>query len=66
MVIKSAITPHKFLSINSMVRAIAALAVGIAYPRKKQELERRITDYEANLDNVMTWEEIKTSIRGKQ
>ncbi|WP_413173900.1 addiction module protein [Anabaena azotica] len=33
---------------------------------QKRELDRRITDYEANPDDVMTWEEIKASIRGQQ
>jgi putative addiction module component (TIGR02574 family) len=31
---------------------------------QKLELDRRIADDEANLDNVMTWEEIKASIKG--
>jgi putative addiction module component (TIGR02574 family) len=38
-----------------------------AYPEltatQKQELDRRISDYETNPDNVMTWEEIKASIK---
>jgi putative addiction module component (TIGR02574 family) len=32
---------------------------------QKQELERRTADYEANPDNVMTWKEIKASIKGQ-
>jgi putative addiction module component (TIGR02574 family) len=30
---------------------------------QKQELERRTADYEANPDNVLTWEEVKASIK---
>jgi putative addiction module component (TIGR02574 family) len=30
---------------------------------QKQELERRTADYEANPDNVMTWEAVKASIK---
>jgi putative addiction module component (TIGR02574 family) len=32
---------------------------------QKQELERRTADYEANPDNVMTWEAVKASIKGQ-
>jgi putative addiction module component (TIGR02574 family) len=32
---------------------------------QKQELERRTADYEANPDNVMTWKEVKASIKGQ-
>lgn len=32
----------------------------------KQELDRRIADYDSNPDNVLTWEEIKASIKGQQ
>jgi putative addiction module component (TIGR02574 family) len=30
---------------------------------QKQELERRTADYETNPDNVLTWEEIRASIK---
>lgn len=33
---------------------------------RKQELDRRIDDTEANPDNVMTWDEVKVSIKGRQ
>jgi putative addiction module component (TIGR02574 family) len=33
---------------------------------QKLELDRRIADDEANPDKVMTWEEIKASIKGHQ
>jgi putative addiction module component (TIGR02574 family) len=32
---------------------------------QKHELDARIDDYDQNPDNVMTWEEIKTSIKGQ-
>ncbi len=32
---------------------------------QKQELERRTADYEANPENVMTWKEVKDSIKGQ-
>lgn len=43
------------------------IAAEQAYPEltdvQKQELDRRITDSELNPDNVMTWEEIKASLK---
>jgi putative addiction module component (TIGR02574 family) len=33
---------------------------------QKQELDRRIDDYEANPDNVLTWEEIKASVKARK
>jgi putative addiction module component (TIGR02574 family) len=32
---------------------------------QKHELDARIDDYDQNPENVMTWEEIKTSIKGQ-
>ncbi|AFY45220.1 addiction module protein [Nostoc sp. PCC 7107] len=59
------------LSIEERIRLVQAIwdsiAAEQAYPditeAQKQELERRNNDYEANPDNVMTWEEIKASIK---
>jgi putative addiction module component (TIGR02574 family) len=61
----------KALSIADRIRIVQdileSIAAEQAYPdlttAQKRELDRRISDYEANPDNVMTWEEIKTSIR---
>ncbi|MBD2446987.1 addiction module protein [Nostoc sp. FACHB-152] len=61
----------KTLSIEERIRLVQAIwdsiAAEQAYPyiteTQKQELDRRINDYEANPDNVMTWEEIKASIK---
>jgi putative addiction module component (TIGR02574 family) len=32
---------------------------------QKQELDRRMEEYDTNPDNTLTWEEIKASIKGK-
>ena len=64
----------KALSIADRIRIVQdileSIAAEQAYPdlttAQKRELDRRISDYEANPDNVMTWEEIKSSIRGHQ
>ena len=49
-----------------LVQAIwDSIAAEQAYPdlteAQKRELDYRIDDYEMNLDNVLTWEEIKVS-----
>ena len=33
---------------------------------QKNELDRRIADLDANPSNVLTWEEIKTQVRGQR
>jgi putative addiction module component (TIGR02574 family) len=33
--------------------------------QQRQELDRRIADNEQNSDDMMTWEEIKASIKGQ-
>lgn len=61
----------KSLSIEERIRFVQAIWDSIAaeqtYPdltaAQKQEMDRRINDYETNPDNVMTWEEIKASIK---
>lgn len=62
------------LSIEDRIRLVQAIwdsiAAEQAYPdlteQQKLELDHRIDDYEMNPDNVLTWEEIKASIKGKQ
>lgn len=74
MDISKTLNQIKALSITDRISIVqeilASMAAEQTHPdltkAQKQELDRRITDYEANPDNVMTWEEIKTSIRGKQ
>jgi len=64
----------KALSIADRIRIVQdileSIAAEQAYPdlttAQKRELDRRISDYETNPDDVMTWEEIKSSIRGQQ
>ncbi len=33
---------------------------------QKQELDRRIDNYEANPDDVLTWEEVKASVQAQR
>lgn len=59
------------LSVEDRIRLVQSIwdtiAAEQAYPEltyvQKQELDRRITDSELNPDNVMTWEEIKASLK---
>jgi putative addiction module component (TIGR02574 family) len=61
------------LSIEDRILLVQTIWDGIAaeqaYPdltvKQKQELDRRIGDSDANPDNVMTWAEIKASIKGQ-
>jgi putative addiction module component (TIGR02574 family) len=61
------------LGIQDRIRLVQAILDSIAaeqvYPdltdAQKQELDRRIDDYEANPDAVLTWEEVKASIQAK-
>ncbi|MGB3761337.1 MAG: addiction module protein [Rivularia sp. (in: cyanobacteria)] len=51
-----------------LVQAIwDSIAAEQAYPEltdeQKQELDNRIADSDANSDNVMTWQEVRDSIR---
>jgi putative addiction module component (TIGR02574 family) len=59
------------LSIEERINLVQAIWDGIAEDRacadltdmQKQELDRRIADSDNNPENVMTWEEIKASIK---
>ncbi len=59
------------LSIEDRIDLVQAIwdsiAAEQAYPNlteaQQKELDRRIADYETNSDNVLTWDEIKASIR---
>jgi putative addiction module component (TIGR02574 family) len=61
------------LSIEDRINLVQAIWDGIASDRdypdlteaQKQELDNRIDDYEINPVNVMTWDEIKASIKGQ-
>ena len=71
MDISATLNEIKALSIADRIRIVQdileSIAAEQAYPdlttAQKRELDRRITDYEANPDDVMTWQEIKASIR---
>jgi putative addiction module component (TIGR02574 family) len=60
------------LSIEERINLVQDIWDGIAAEQtffgltktQKLELDRRVADDEANLDNVMTWEKIKASIKG--
>ena len=62
------------LSIQDRIRLVQAILDSIAAEQdhlditdsQKQELDRRIGDYEANPDNVLTWEEVKASIKARR
>ncbi|MEH2162287.1 MAG: addiction module protein [Nostoc sp.] len=62
------------LSVEDRICIVQAIWDSIAaeqvYPdlsdAQKQELDRRIADSDSNPDNVLTWKEIKASIKGHQ
>ncbi|BAY86221.1 imidazole glycerol phosphate synthase subunit HisH [Calothrix parasitica NIES-267] len=59
------------LKVEDRIRLVQAIwdsiAAEQAYPEltdeQKQELDNRIADSDANSDNVMTWQEVRDSIR---
>ncbi|NJL89946.1 MAG: addiction module protein [Coleofasciculaceae cyanobacterium SM2_1_6] len=61
------------LSIEDRITLVQAIWDGIAAdqaypeltPTQKRELDDRINDYELNPENVLTWEEIRASIKGQ-
>jgi putative addiction module component (TIGR02574 family) len=61
------------LDIQDRIRLVQAILDSIAAEQidpdltepQKQELDRRIDDYEANPDEVMTWAEVKASIKAR-
>jgi putative addiction module component (TIGR02574 family) len=61
------------LDIQDRIRLVQAILDSIAAEQidpdltesQKQELDRRIDDYEANPDEVMTWTEVKASIKAR-
>jgi putative addiction module component (TIGR02574 family) len=62
------------LSIQDRIRLVQAILESIAAEQvhpdltefQKQELDRRINDSEANPENVLTWEEIKASVKARK
>ena len=61
------------LDIQDRIRLVQAILDSIAAEQidpdltesQKRELDRRIDDYEANPDEVMTWAEVKASIKAR-
>lgn len=57
--------PEKEYVLEDMVDTIAADKI---YPEltaiQKRELDNRINDYDMNPENVLTWDEVKASIKG--
>ncbi|QSJ20987.1 addiction module protein [Nostoc sp. UHCC 0702] len=61
------------LNVADRIRIVQAILDSIASEQvdpeltevQQQELDRRISDYDANPDDVLTWEEIKASIKGR-
>ena len=59
------------LSIEDRIDLVQAIwdsiAAEQAYPdlteAQQQEIDRRIADHEANPDNILTWQEIKASLK---
>jgi putative addiction module component (TIGR02574 family) len=62
------------LSIEDRIHLVQAIWDSIAAEQadidltepQKREIDRRIDDYEMNPDNVLTWEEIKASLKERQ
>ncbi|MEG4534524.1 addiction module protein [Microcoleus sp. D2_18a_D3] len=62
------------LSVQERIRLVQAILDSIAAEQvhpdltdfQKQEIDRRIDDYEANPDNVLTWEEVKASVKARK
>jgi putative addiction module component (TIGR02574 family) len=61
----------KTLDLNDRIQLVQAIWDSIAdeqdYPEltneEKQEFDRRIAEHDADPDNVLTWEEVKASIK---
>jgi putative addiction module component (TIGR02574 family) len=71
MDIKTTLNQIIALDIQDRIRLVQGILDSIAAEQvdfdltesQKQELDRRIDDYEANHDKVMTWAEVKASIQ---
>ena len=73
MNITATLNEIKALSIDDRIMLVQAIWDSIAAEQvapdlteaQKQELDRRIADGEANPNNVLTWEEIRASVKGQ-
>ncbi|MFM2429513.1 MAG: hypothetical protein RLZZ511_726 [Cyanobacteriota bacterium] len=74
MDITATLNQIKTLDLNDRIQLVQAIWDTIAdeqeYPdltdEEKQELDRRIDEHDADPDNVLTWEELKSSIKSKK
>ena len=74
MDIKATLNEINSLSVEQRIDFVLAIwdsiAVEQVYPdlteAQKQELDHRISKYEENPEDVLTWEEIKASVKGKK
>jgi putative addiction module component (TIGR02574 family) len=58
--------PDRIRLVQAILDSIAAEQLDPALTEsQKQELDRRIDDYEANPEEVMTWAEVKASIKAR-
>jgi putative addiction module component (TIGR02574 family) len=74
MDIAATLNEISILSVEERIQLVQAIWDSIAaeqiYPdltdAQRQELDRRVSDYDSNPENVMTWEEIRTSIKAEK
>ncbi|NBD16115.1 MAG: hypothetical protein GVY04_08185 [Cyanobacteria bacterium] len=74
MDIKATLNEINSLNIEERIDLVLAIwdsiAVEQSYPNlteaQKQELDHRISKYEENPENVLTWEQIKASVKDQE
>jgi putative addiction module component (TIGR02574 family) len=74
MDIAATLNEISILSVEERIRLVQAIWDSIAaeqiYPdltdAQRQELDRRISDYDANPGHVMTWDEVRASIKAEK
>ncbi len=60
----STLTQALALSVEERLRLVEAILDSIELSEEQKQLfDRRIADLEANPDNVLTWEQIKSHVR---
>jgi putative addiction module component (TIGR02574 family) len=73
MDLTTTLTEIAALSINDRIHLVQAIWDGIEadsdYPDltepQKREIDRRVNEHDLNPDNTLSWEEIKSSIKGQ-
>jgi putative addiction module component (TIGR02574 family) len=74
MDITATLNQIKALDLNDRIQLVQAIWDTIADEQthpdltdaEKQELDRRIAEHDADPDNVLTWDELKTAIKHKK